>query len=85
MAKLQDLIRGHEPPKVYLPDWMDRLAGQGIVSHDPQLIRRQRLTNIFTYFSIFNASTLLVAWEKVRGRQPAKPTPGARRVQVRPA
>jgi preprotein translocase subunit SecF len=37
-----------------------------------------------TYSSIFNASTLLVAWEKVRGRQPVKPT-GARRVQVRPA
>jgi SecD/SecF fusion protein len=37
-----------------------------------------------TYSSIFNASTLLVAWDKVRGRSAAKAaTP--RRVQVRPA
>jgi len=36
-----------------------------------------------TYSSIFNASTLLVAWDKARGA--GKPTPGARRVQVRPA
>jgi SecD/SecF fusion protein len=37
-----------------------------------------------TYSSIFNASTLLVAWEKVRGRQPLKPG-GPRRVQPRAA
>ncbi len=62
MSRLTDLIRGHEPPRVYLPEWMDRLATQGIVSHDPQVARRQRLVNIFTYFSILNAATnILVA------------------------
>jgi preprotein translocase subunit SecF len=37
-----------------------------------------------TYSSIFNASTLLVAWQKARGEQPASTT-GPRRVQVRTA
>ena len=73
MAKLQDLFRGHEPPRIYLPDWMDRLARQGIVCHDPQLIRRQRLTNIFSYFSIFNAATniLVVSLLEFRAFLPA--------------
>ena len=55
MTKLQDLIRGHRPESVYLPAWLDRLATLGIVSTDPQVIRRQRLTNIFSYASVFNA------------------------------
>jgi adenylate cyclase len=73
MSRLTDLIRGHEPPSVYLPEWMDRLAAQGIVSHDPQVIRRQRLTNIFTYFSIFNAATniLVVSLQEYRAFVPA--------------
>jgi adenylate cyclase len=73
MSKLTDLIRGDEPPKVYLPEWMDRLAAQGIVSQDPQVIRRQRLTNIFTYFSIFNAASniLLVSLQEFRAFLPA--------------
>lgn len=55
MTKLQDLIRGHQPERVYLPTWLDRLGKLGIVSADPQIIRRQRLTNIFAYASVFNA------------------------------
>ena len=38
-----------------------------------------------TYSSIFNASTLLVAWEKVRGHTTVKPSGGPRRVQPRAA
>lgn len=56
MTKLQDLIRGYQPAKIYLPGWLDRLGAQGIVSADPQIIRRQRLTNIFAYASCFNAA-----------------------------
>jgi preprotein translocase subunit SecF len=37
-----------------------------------------------TYSSIFNASTLLVAWQKARGETPGS-KPGPRRVQVRTA
>jgi adenylate cyclase len=73
MSRLTDLIRGHEPPRVYLPEWMDQLATQGIVSHDFLVSRRQRLTNIFTYFSIFNAATniLVVSPQEFRAFLPA--------------
>lgn len=61
MTKLQDLIRGYQPAKIYLPSWLDRLGAQGIVSADPQIIRRQRLTNIFAYASCFNAGGNMLA------------------------
>lgn len=62
MTKLQDLIRGHQQENVYLPAWLDQLGTLGIVSSDPQIIRRQRLTNIFAYASCFNAGgNVLVA------------------------
>lgn len=54
MTTLQDLIRGHQPAKVYLPAWMDRLASLGIISPDPLIVRRQRLVNIFAFASAFN-------------------------------
>jgi preprotein translocase subunit SecF len=38
-----------------------------------------------TYSSIFNASTLLVAWQKARGEHRTPAAPGSRRVQVRTA
>ena len=38
-----------------------------------------------TYSSIFNASTLLVAWEKARGSRAVAPPPGRRRVAPRTA
>ena len=52
---------------------MDRLATQGIVSGDPQVSRRQRLTNIFAYFSIFNAATniVVVSLQEFRAFLPA--------------
>jgi adenylate cyclase len=69
MTKLQDIIRGYRPEKVYLPAWMDRLGMLGIVSTDPQIIRRQRLTNIFAYASCFNAGggILLAGLQEFRG------------------
>jgi len=38
-----------------------------------------------TYSSIFNASTLLVAWQKASSARQAPPASGPRRVQVRTA
>lgn len=55
MARLAELIRDDRAPDIYLPAWMDRLAGLGIDSADPQVARQQRLTNLFMYFSVFNA------------------------------
>ncbi len=68
MSKLIDVIRAETKPQVYLPAWMDRLAGQGIVSSDPQVARRQRLTNIFAYFSIFNAGANILVVSLQQGR-----------------
>jgi adenylate cyclase len=60
MSRLQELVRSQEPVKVYLPRWIERLADLGIESTDPQLIRRQRLTNIFSYGSSFCAASQLI-------------------------
>jgi len=54
VTTLRELIRGHQPAKVYLPAWLDRLAALGIVSLDPLVVRRQRLVNIFAFASAFN-------------------------------
>src|SRR6187431_2268114 len=55
-------LAGREPAKVWLPAWAERLAMLGIVSRDRQVVRRQRLTNMFAYASAFNAlSQMLVA------------------------
>jgi hypothetical protein len=60
MSRLQELVRSQEPVKVYLPRWIERLADLGVESTDPQLIRRQRLTNIFAYGSSFCAASQLI-------------------------
>lgn len=38
-----------------LPGWIESLAMNGIASSDQQVVRRQRLVNIFAYASAFNA------------------------------
>jgi len=53
MSNLQALVRGEDPSKIYLPPWVERLADLGIVSADPQVKRRLRLTNVFSYGSAF--------------------------------
>ena len=61
MGHLQELVRSQEPVGVYLPRWVERLADLGIESTDQQLVRRQRLTNIFAYgTSICAASQSIV-------------------------
>lgn len=60
MTALQDLIRGHQPAKVYLPAWIERLSSIGIASVDPLIARRQRLVNIFAYASAFNAGGQMI-------------------------
>jgi adenylate cyclase len=60
MNYLQELVRTQQPAKIYLPRWVERLADLGITSTDPQLMRRQRLTNIFSYASAFCAVSQLI-------------------------
>ena len=60
MNRLQQLIRGEPAPKIAWPVWFDRLASVGIVSRNPQVVRRQRFTNIVAFASAVNAISHLV-------------------------
>jgi adenylate cyclase len=60
MHRLHKLIRGEPTPKIALPAWLERVASVGIVSNDPQVVRRQRFTNIVAYAVAANAASHLV-------------------------
>ena len=45
MTRLRDLVRERKP-SIRLPGWLERLTSVGIVTHDPQIARRQRITNV---------------------------------------
>jgi adenylate cyclase len=60
MVKLRDLVR-HEPQRgVELPAWLERLTSVGIVATDPQVIRRQRFTNVACLATAANALSHLL-------------------------
>jgi len=46
MTRLRDLVS--KPPRqaLHLPRWVDRLLSIGIVSNDPEVVRRQRFVNV---------------------------------------
>jgi adenylate cyclase len=46
MSKLSDLIRREPKHGLRVPVWLDRVASAGIVTTDPEIARRQRITNI---------------------------------------
>jgi adenylate cyclase len=60
MNRLQKLVRGEPTPKIVLPGWLERIASVGIVSRDPQVVRRQRFTNIVAYAVSANAASHLI-------------------------
>jgi adenylate cyclase len=61
MTKLSELIRGAPQRSLALPPWLERLASIGIVTANPELARRQRITNIAAFAAAANAlSHLLV-------------------------
>jgi adenylate cyclase len=55
MNHLQQMRGRPVPRRLGLPAWIERLAMSGITSGDQQVVRRQRLVNIFAYASAFNA------------------------------
>jgi adenylate cyclase len=59
MHRLHRLVRGEPARKTVLPLWLDRIASFGIVSADPQVVRRQRFTNIVAYACAANAASHL--------------------------
>jgi adenylate cyclase len=49
-----------EPKRRVLPAWLERLLTQGIVSTDPDVVRRQRFVNVAAYVAAFDAFSHLI-------------------------
>jgi adenylate cyclase len=49
MTRLSELIRGESKHSLSIPHWFERLASIGIVTANPEIARRQRITNIGAY------------------------------------
>lgn len=60
MAGLRELMRAAERPRFTMPGWLERITSFGIVSHDPQVVRRQRFTNLGAYAAAANAGSHLL-------------------------
>jgi adenylate cyclase len=59
MTRLRDLIQTERTHGLALPAWLERLISVGIVSSDPQLVRRQRCTNVAAGALALNAASHL--------------------------
>jgi adenylate cyclase len=46
MTRLSKLVRGESKHSLSMPRWLDRLASMGVVTTNPEIARRQRITNI---------------------------------------
>ncbi len=61
MTRLRDLVRYERQRGFELPRWLERIVSAGIVSTDPQIIRRQRITNVTALAGSLNAFTRIAA------------------------
>jgi adenylate cyclase len=61
MTRLRDLVRFEVARRAQLPGWIERLISAGIVTSDPQVLRRQRITNVAALAGGLNASSRFVA------------------------
>lgn len=57
MTRLRDLVRNEPRRGSILPDWAARLLSFGIVTHDPEVARRQRITNVAAFATAANAAS----------------------------
>jgi len=60
MTRLQDLVRREPKLGIQIPHWLERLVSVGIVTDDPQLVRRQRCVNAVALVVMANALSHLV-------------------------
>jgi len=60
MTRLRDLLGKPPRQSVHLPAWIDRLLSIGIVSTDPEVIRRQRFVNVGVLATIGSTISHLV-------------------------
>jgi len=59
MTRLRDLVRERKP-SIRLPGWLERVASIGIVTQDPRIARRQRITNVAAFATAGNAISHLI-------------------------
>ena len=57
MNRLRDLVRSEPPKASILPDWIARYLSVGIVTGDPEIARRQRITNVAAFATAANAAS----------------------------
>jgi adenylate cyclase len=57
MNRLRDLVRSEKPKGSILPAWLARYLSVGIVTSDPEVARRQRITNVAAYATAANAAS----------------------------
>lgn len=62
VANLRDLIRLESAPAFRVPRWADRVISTGIVSNDPDLVRRQKVANLVAYASAINAGNRVISY-----------------------
>jgi adenylate cyclase len=60
MSRLRDLVRQQPKRGIQLPAWLERLLSVGIVSKDPQTIRRQRCVNLAAIATVATTFTHLI-------------------------
>ena len=60
MARFRDLIRREHKLAIRLPRWVERATSVGIISHDPHVVRRQRVTNVAAFATVGNTISHLI-------------------------
>jgi adenylate cyclase len=60
MTRLSDLVRFEREQPRRLPAWLDRIVSAGIVTSDSKVARRQRFTNVASYFGALNSGARFV-------------------------
>jgi len=60
MTRLSQLLRREPKPIITVPRWLEGLASVGIVTADPEIARRQRITNIAAFVAAGTALSHVV-------------------------
>jgi len=60
MTQLRDLLRSERKPSIRLPGWLERVTSVGIISKDPRVARRQRVTNVAAFATAANTISHLI-------------------------
>ena len=60
MTRLRDLVQLGHVPRIHLPGWLERLVSLGIVSNDPKVVQRQKITNVVSYAAVANGVSRFV-------------------------